>query len=193
VLIRIPADITIVTLRRGGADLPQRWTESQARTVFHNANGILRPKANIEFQLGTCRQVVETMPTGARQDVVDEAGYHFLAAAHKAAAGIRILFIDRVARRNLGGQSRQQTRVCMVAYAADAASAGRMLAHEMGHLLGMSHPDSARRPGPGHERQVAAWMRNLMYSGALNPAAELTPAQVRQARSSELARRFGGR
>jgi hypothetical protein len=34
--------------------------------------------------------------------------------------------------------------------------------------------------------------RNLMYSGALNPAAELTAAQVRLARSSALARRFGG-
>jgi hypothetical protein len=35
-------------------------------------------------------------------------------------------------------------------------------------------------------------MPNLMYSGALNPAAELTPDQVRQAGSATLARRFGG-
>jgi hypothetical protein len=31
-----------------------------------------------------------------------------------------------------------------------------------------------------------------MYSGALNPAAELTQTQVQAARSSPLARRFGG-
>ena len=68
-----------------------------------------------------------------------------------------------------------------------------MFAHELGHLLALPHVDGARRSGPGQEREIAAWMRNLMYSGALNPAAELTAAQVRLARSSALARRFGGR
>lgn len=67
-----------------------------------------------------------------------------------------------------------------------------MLAHELGHLLELPHIDGTRTGGPGQERQVAAWMRNLMYSGALNPDAELTPEQVRLARSSAIARRFGG-
>lgn len=190
--IRIPADITIVTLRRAGRTLAQRWTESHARSVFQGANGILSARANIEFRLGTCQQVVEEMPSGSRQDVVDESGYHFLSAAHKARTGIRILLVDRVARRDLGGQARHQTRVCLVAYGADAAATGRMLAHEMGHLLELSHADVGRRAGPGQERQAAAWIRNLMYSGALNPAAVLTPNQARRARASALARRFGG-
>ena len=72
------------------------------------------------------------------------------------------------------------------------AATSRMLAHELGHLLELPHIDGARTGGPGQERQVAAWMRNLMYSGALHPDAELTPEQVRLARSSAIARRFGG-
>jgi hypothetical protein len=189
--IRIPADVTIVTLRANGRELDQRFTEDHARDLLERASNLLSDRADIEFPLGVCERIVEEMPGGALADAVDEPGYHYLAAAHRAGRGIRVLMVDRVARRELGGQSRHQTRVCLVAYGADVPSTSRMLAHELGHLLELPHPDSARRAGPGHERQTAAWMRNLMYSGALNPAAELTPDQVQQARSSTLAQRFG--
>jgi hypothetical protein len=193
VAITIPADLTIVTLRGRGGELPQRWTTAHAVSVLQQASDLLRSRANIEFSRGTVEQVVEEMPAGGASETVDEAGYHFLAAAHKAGNGVRALLVDRVSRAELGGQSRQQTRVCLVAYGSDAAATSRMLAHELGHLLSLPHVDSGRRPGPGQERLVASWMRNLMYSGALNPAAELTDMQVRAARSSPLARRFGGR
>jgi hypothetical protein len=191
--IQIPADLTIVTLRNAGRDLPQRWTEKYARSVLDGAGSLLRARADIEFVPGVFEEVVEEMPTGATADMIDEPGYHFLAAAHRAGKGARVLLVDKVSRPELGGQARYQTRVCLVAYGSDLAATGRILAHELGHLLELPHVGENRRAGPGQERQVAGWMRNLMYSGALNPAAELTPAQVQQARSSALARRFGGR
>jgi hypothetical protein len=190
--IQIPADVTIVTLRASGSELPQRFTESHARDLLEAASDLLSARADVEFPLGICERVVEEMPPGAAADTVDVAGYHYLAAAHRAGRGVRVLLVDRVSRRDLGGQSRHHTRVCLVAYGANVPATSRMLAHELGHILELPHVDEARRDGPGHERQTAAWMRNLMYSGALNPDAELTQDQVRQARSSALARRFGG-
>jgi len=190
--ISIAADITIVTLRAGGQELPQRFTETFARTLLQQASDLLKTRADIEFRLNSCERVVEEMPAGASSDTVDEAGYHFLAAVHRAVTGARILLVDRVSRTELGGEARYQTRVCLVAYGSDVISTARLLAHELGHLLELPHIDQARTGGPGQERQIAAWMRNLMYSGALNPAAELTPDQVHRARSSGLARRFGG-
>jgi hypothetical protein len=190
--IQIPADVTIVTLRASGSELPQRFTETHARSLLQSASDLLRTRADVEFPLGICERVVDEMPAGSAADVVDEHGYHYLAATHRAGRGVRVLLVDRVSRRDLGGQSRHQTGVCLVAYSADVPSTSRMLAHELGHLLELDHVDLARRAGPGQERQTAAWMRNLMYSGALNPDAELTPDQVRQARASALARRFGG-
>jgi hypothetical protein len=190
--IQIPADLTIVTLRVSGQELPQRFDEPQARTILQQASELLRTRAQIQFRLGTCERVVEDMPAGVQADVVDEAGYHYLAAAHRAGSGTRVLLVDKTSRPELGGQSRHETRVCLLAYGSDLGATSRMLAHEFGHLLELSHVDAARRTGPGQERQVANWMRNLMYSGALNPSAELTQDQVRQARSSTLARRFGG-
>jgi hypothetical protein len=190
--IQIPADVTIVTLRASGSELPQRFTESHARDILEAASDLLRARTDIEFPLGVCERVVEEMPPGAAADTVDLAGYHYLAAAHRAGRGARVILVDRVSRRDLGGRSRDQTRVCLVAYGADIPATSRMLAHELGHLLELPHVDEARRDGPGQERQIAAWMRNLMYSRALNPDAELTPEQVRLARSSALARRFGG-
>lgn len=190
--IQIPADLTIVTLRTAGRELPQRFTEAHARNLLQRASDLLQARADIAFRLGTCERVVEEMPAGVRADVVDEAGYHYLAAAHRAGQGVRVLCVDRVSRAELGGQARYQTRVCLLAYGADVTATSRMLAHELGHLLELPHIDGTRTGGPGQERQVAAWMRNLMYSGALNPDAELTPEQVRLARSSAIARRFGG-
>ena len=192
-LIQIPADLTIVTLRSGGRELNQRWTESHARSVLQSASNLLRARAEIEFRLGTWESVVEEMPAGARADVVDEPGFHFLAAAHRAQSGVRVLLVDRLSRPDLTGQARHQTRVCILGYGSDLAATSRMLAHELGHLLELPHADAARRPGPGQESAAAAWLSNLMYSGALHPDAQLTPDQVRQARSSALARQFGGR
>ena len=189
--IQIPADLTIVTLRDSGRELPQRFTEAYARTLLQRASELLTARADIAFRAGTCEIVVEEMPTGARSDVVDDAGYHFLSAAHRAGSGVRVLLVDSVSRPELGGESVVQTRVCLVPYGADVGSTSRSLAHEFGHLLGLDHAEAARREA-GQERQAAAWMRILMNSGALHPDAELTPDQVRQARSSDLARRFGG-
>jgi len=191
--ITIPADLTIVTLRSRGGELAQRWTDEYATSILSKASDLLKSRANIEFSRSSIEQIVEEMPSGATSETVDEAGYHFLAAAHKTGRGVRAILVDRVARADLGGQSRQQTGVCLVAYGSDAASISRMLAHELGHLLSLPHIDENARRGPGQERLIAGWMRNLMYSGALNPAAELTDTQVRAARSSPLARRFGGR
>jgi len=191
--INIPADLTIVTLRSGGGDLAQRWTEEYAAAVLRQASDLMRSRTDIEFSRASVEHVVEEMPAGATSDTVDEAGYHFLAAAHKAGNGVRVLLVDRVSRADLGGQSRQRTRVCLVAYGSDATSTSRMLAHELGHLLSLPHIDENQRRGPGQERLVASWMRNLMYSGALNPAAELSDTRVPAARSSPLSRRFGGR
>jgi len=191
--ISIPADLTIVTLKRNGQQLAQRWTPAYATSVLREASDLLRSRTNIEFPRGACEQVVEEMPAGASADTVDEAGYHYLVAAHKAGNGVRVLLVDRVSRPELGGQSLRQTQVCLIAYGSELAATSRMLAHELGHLLALPHVDSGRRAGPGQENQVAGWMRNLMYSGALHPAAELTPTQVQAARSSPLARRFGGR
>ncbi len=191
--IIIPADLTIVTLRRGDLELPQRWTTEQAVAVLRQASDLLKSQANIEFPLGTCEQIVEAMPSGGATDVLDEAGYDFLAATYKAGEGVRVLLVDRVVEAEIGTHSRQQTRVCAVAHGADLGATSRRLAHELGHLLALPHVDSGRRPEPGPDHQIAAWMRNLMYSGSLSRSAELTPTQVQAARSSPLARRFGGR
>jgi hypothetical protein len=79
-----------------------------------------------------------------------------------------------------------------VPYASDAPSTLRKLAHELVHLLGTSnHINEGRSPEPGQEEHWASFTRNLMYSGSLNPAAELNSDEVAANRSSDLARRFG--
>src|SRR2546426_1054643 len=101
--IQIPADLTIVTLRDSGRELPQRFTEAYARTLLQRASELLQARADIAFRAGACERVVEEMQAGTRSDVVDDAGYHFLSAAHRAGSGVRVLLVDRVSRPALWG------------------------------------------------------------------------------------------
>jgi len=192
VAIIIPADLTIVTLRDGDRELPQRWTTEHAISALRDASDFLKAQADIEFPLGRCEQVVETMPPGGATDAVDESAYEFLATTHKAGDGVRVLAVDRVVTPEVGAQLGRRTRVCVIPYGPDLGAVARALAHALGHLLALPHVDSGRRLESAQESQLAAWKKNLMYSGALGRSPELSQTQVQAARSSPLARRFGG-
>ena len=190
--ILIPVDLTIIALRDGDRELPQRWTTEHAIAALRDASDLLKAQTNIEFTLDRCERVAETMPPGAASDAVDESGYGFLAATHKAGEGVRVLAVDRLAATEVGAQLGQHTRVCVIPYDSDLGVLARTLAHALGHLLALPHVDGGRRLESVGDSQLAAWKKNLMYSGTLGRVPELSQTQVQAARSSPLARRFGG-
>ena len=153
--IKIPADLTIVTLRHGSRTLEQRWSEAHAGAVFRFASALLKDRLDIEFTLASCVAATEEMPHGVTPIAVDTSGYHFLAAVHRAGEGARVLLVDRLAQSEVGGQARHETRVCMVSFSSDVPHTGRKLAHELAHLLEVPHVDDRTLMGPGNERRRA--------------------------------------
>jgi len=186
--IVIPVDLTVVTL----SGQPQRFTLKEAANLLQLASALWQNRAGITFSRGECKTETVEMPGGSRTDAVDESAYHFLASKFRAGTGCRALFVDKTARDDLGGSSRADTRVCFVKYQSDSQSASRMLAHELGHLLGLPHINDPSKTGPGYESVQASWTRNLMNAGALNPDAEINDDQKKAAQTSDLAKKFGG-
>ena len=163
-----------VTQRR---DVPPRLDEAGVRSALTYSNAVLAP-ADVVFSLASCVPHREEIPSG--QDRVDLAGFHFLAARYPSAGGVSLLVVADFQRTDLGGEAIEAQSVCIVASLGDPGT-GKVLAHELGHLLDLPHV------AQGSPR--ANW--NLMYP-AYRAGDELTSGQIARARGSRLARRFAG-
>lgn len=195
-LIQIPADLTLVTMKDSRMTYPQRNTPMHAQQVLAKASSILETKANIKFTLGEVKTVVEEVAPGIRADAVDDAGFHYLSARYKAGRGVRVIFVDKLAKSEIGGRSREEKKIVILPFETGNGIAVK-LAHEFGHLLGLAlHIDEGPNKvsnDPGKEVQFAEMRNNLMYSRGLSDQALLTPAQIGTMRTSWLARQFGGK
>jgi len=192
--IQIPVDFSAIVFRDAeGKELPQRWAEPFARAVLETASAMWRKGTKIEFRFGTYERVTEEMPEGLSPDPLTEDGFHYLVSRHKAGNGVRVLLVERLDPPKVRGLSREDARVCLVTYGADQGPVSRYLGHELGHLLGLDHVDAHLNRDPGQERENAAAMANLMFSGALSPANGLNADQLSRVKRSALVRRFGAR
>lgn len=163
-----------VTERR---EVPPRQDRASFDRALGTANGIFAPH-DVQFHVACFESATEEIPGGAER--VDFNGFQFLAGRHPARLGLSVLLVADFTRDDLGGQAVEAQSVCIVCALGDPGT-GKVLAHELGHLLDLPHVarDSAR----------ANW--NLMYP-AYRAGDELTHAQKNRAHSSRAARRFGG-
>lgn len=151
-------------------DVPTTRDEANVRTALAGASRIFA-SAGIGFQLRSTRSERVAAPGNA--EVVDRNGFLFLARQFPARNGVSLLLVSRFSSADLGGEAVEAQCVCVV----NDTSPVTTLAHELGHLLHLDHEGD---------------IRNLMNPGLSVPDPALTPAQVRTAQQSTLARRFAG-
>lgn len=199
--IRIPLEVHTITVVVQEAQVVERPVQVGPRTEIHRervmarrevpprqdrasfdralgyANGVFALH-DIQFHVACFEPATEEIPGGA--DRVDFNGFQFLAGRYPARTGLSVLLVADFARDDLGGQAVEAQSVCIACALGDPGT-GKVLAHELGHLLDLPHVD------PHSTR--ANW--NLMYP-AYRAGDELTPAQRTRARNSRIALRFGG-
>lgn len=151
------------------------------RTSFDRAlgysNAVFSP-TGIQFHVACFDTPTAEIPNGA--DRVDLNGFQYLARQFPAKSGLSVLLVADFERSDLGGQAVEEQSVCIVCALGDPGT-GKVLAHELGHLLALPHVE--------RDSRRANW--NLMYP-AYRAGDELTPAQVALAVGSRTGRRFGG-
>jgi hypothetical protein len=164
-----------VTTRR---EIPPRQDRPGFDQALLCSNDVLR-QADIQFHVQSFDTATAEIPGG--RDRVDTNGFIYLVGRFPAQSGVSVLRVKDFERSHLGGEAIEAKSACIVC-ALGHPGTGKVLAHELAHLLGLQHvPRDASR---------AAW--NLMYE-ALRAGDELTPAQISPARASRIAQSAGVR
>jgi len=139
------------------------------------ANRIFRP-ADIQFTIRSC--TADRVNAPQNQEEINEQSFFDLARQFPARAGATVLIVNKFQGPDLGGQAAEPLGVCIMKKLGPA-DLGKVLAHELGHLLDLEH---VTRSGVDNY--------NLMYP-ALRADDRLTQDQIDTARTSNLVKRVG--
>lgn len=141
--ICVPVSVFAPTLNINGNRIAPVWTEAVFNNVFNITKQIWLT-ARIEFQRSsfTTNLEVELLnPTSASRIIGSDQEY--LCRRFRPANGISVVLVNEAESRDraagvIGGAAMAVFRGCLLAYSANRRAAGVYLAHEFGHLLGLS-------------------------------------------------------
>lgn len=187
--IDVPIQAYITPFSEGGQAEASVWSEPEVHAAIRVANRIWAV-AGIHFSLRAC---ILDAALDIRRDARTngERLLNVLSYRHPAGGSVNVFFISSVAGLTAGGMSylnSEPEAACYAQFYSTELSNGRVVAHELGHLLSLDHVIIDFRA----ERRAARVLNNLMREG-LSVGTELDSAQIRSAQGSRLAQRFGGR
>jgi hypothetical protein len=186
--IVIPVNAYIVTLN--GVD--PHWTESEVQSAFKGAN-LIWNKAGISFSARSIGAFSDKVMGDSTSDVVDLETYFYLASQYSGRDCPTAFFIRKFGGIEGGKSTTANNTNWILAseYSSNQAMASRILAHELGHLLNIEkHINEGFTVGPSTPLPVSM-RENLMFSALLTDS-KLDTDQIKIAKSSPLAKKFGG-
>jgi hypothetical protein len=184
----IPLQIYVTPFAERGNVEPSQWSCSVATDALRVVNRIWMV-AKIQFQVKDCTEDDPLdMPKTTRTR--DQVMLDVLSDRRPAGSSVNVFLINKVPDLKAGGLSYLNSdpeAACFVQRYDNAEANGRALAHELGHLLSLDHVkiDST------NQRLAGQLANNLMKEG-WSAGTSLLPGQINNAKTSKLAKRFGG-
>jgi len=156
-------------------EVPPGVDRATVALAVETTNQIFRP-ADIQFTINSCTS--DRVEAPQNQEEVNEQSFFDLARQFPARAAASVLVVNKFQGAELGGQAVESIGVCIMKKLGPADS-GKVLAHELGHLLNLNHVT-----------QSGVDNYNLMYP-SLRADDRLSADQINTARTSNLAKRVG--
>lgn len=172
-----------------GSSQTSRWEDDNILAILAEANRIWS-SSRIQFQSIAISSVGSSQST---VEILNDTEFFFLASQYPGNSSISAFLVNTIESTEAGNSAILQTSrgtswVVAVEYDGSSTFAGRVLAHELGHLLEVRHSNEGFVQGPQHPFPRS--MRdNLMFSSILNGSL-ITRPQIKTARASALARQF---
>ena len=172
-----------------GSSQTSSWVDDHILAILAEANRIWS-SSRIQFQSLSISVISSSQST---VEILNDTEFFFLASKYPGNSSVSVFLVNTIESTEAGNSAILQTSggkswVAAVEYDGSSVFSGRVLAHELGHLLEVRHSNEGFVQGPRHPFPRS--MRdNLMFSSILNHSL-ITRPQINTARASALAHQF---
>ncbi|MES9926126.1 MAG: zinc-dependent metalloprotease family protein [Candidatus Thiodiazotropha endolucinida] len=178
-------NVVFITINTAIGAVASGWSQTNLTSLINQTNRIWQ-QANIRFAVTHTSSRSVQMPGANTSAVINNAGFFFLQSQVAPAGRITVGLVNQVADSISAGMATIGGRFTLQPHRGISESYKPLaLAHELGHILGLSHVTSNSMSA----RERLAATSNLMTPGIIRANPVLTGSQISSATTAAMRRR----
>jgi hypothetical protein len=184
-MVTVNLNVVYITIDSATGAVASGWSQGNLTSLISQTNRVWR-QANIRFAVTQTSNRTLQLPGANSSAVIDNSGFFFLQSQVAPVGRITVGLVNQVADAISAGLATIGGRFTLQPHRGISQNYKPLaLAHELGHILGLSHVTSSSMSA----RERLAATNNLMTPGIIRANPVLTGSQITTATASATRRR----